>query len=417
MTYDVFISHSKVDEKYAIAAHDTLESSGLKCWIAPKDIDPGEEWGDEIIKAIKSSRVMLVVLSSSANKSKHIRREVTQAEGEGLPVIVFRIEDVMPEGSLAYYFNTIHWLDAFPEPKEKHPQLIAAVRRSLIGDPASIPTPPPPPPFPRWLIVAAAALLAAAAVGALLFLRPNPSPNAANAVNTPPANTAGLPPSPTGKKTPSTTPATPNANATAGPAVTPTAPPPPSDTDAKVTQLIGELNAADSTEGVRSDVISRLGELAAQDLNSHKRVVSQLTEFIRRRAAKGAQCSMRKRPFLPADIQAALDVLAARRWYYANGETERLELSETDLDGANFSQKGVHFEGVRLRNACLNNAILVGATFRCAYLSGASVKDIDVNDTDFYGADLSGLKGLRDENDFRALFGVALHLGMPSCAQ
>jgi hypothetical protein len=420
MAYDIFISHANEDEKHATAACDALESGGVRCWIAPRDIDPGKNWSAEIIKGIESSRTMLVILSAHANESNHIRREVGQADERHLPLITFRVEDVKPADSLAYYLDSTHWLDAFPRPKEKHPQLVAAVKRLLtVGPPPPEPAPRPRPRSPRWPFVAGAALLTVAVGGGALTWLRDDEPTVAVNVNVPPGGSpAGTPTaSPASTPPPGPSPVV-NSNVALPPTATPTAPPPPPDeNEAKVTQLLGELNAPGSSEDGRSDVIFRLGPLAKKNLGTHERIVRQLTAFIRNRAARGEQCSMRPSRKLPADLQAALDVLATRRWYYGNGETEPLELSETDLSGAYFSKKGVHFEGVRLRNACLNNALLDGTSFRCAYLSGASVNGIDVNETDFYGADLSGLKGLRGAADFRAVFGVARNLNTPSCAQ
>jgi hypothetical protein len=410
MAYGVFISHAKEDEKHAEAACDALESGGLRCWIAPRDIDPGKSWSAEIIKGIESSRVMLVIFSAHANESTHIKREVGQADERHLPVITFRVEDVEPADSLAYYLDSTHWLDAFPRPKEKHPQLVAAVKRLMEGgEPLPGPRQLQPRPLNRWLVGVGVALLAALAIlGVWATSRDGAEIAAANANNTPG-------PSPSVTTTPSPSPAASNSNSPGGATVTPPTPTPPPETDV-IAQLVGELDRPDSTEGTRSDVINRLGSLAGKDINSHKRIVGQLTEFIRRRAAYSGQCAKRPSRHLPADLQAALDVLASRRWWYGHGETEPLELSETDLSGAYFSKNGVHFEGVRLRNACLDNALLSGASFRCAYLSGASVSSIDVNETDFYGADLSGLKGLKDAAEFHALFDLAGNLDKPSCA-
>ena len=40
----VFISHSSKDEAIAAAICDHLETSGIRCWIAPRDIEVGTEW-------------------------------------------------------------------------------------------------------------------------------------------------------------------------------------------------------------------------------------------------------------------------------------------------------------------------------------------------------------------------------------
>ena len=79
MSHDVFISHSSADKRAADAACAVLEARGIKCWIAPRDLQPGSDWGESIIAAIEQSRIMLLLLSTQANSSPQIRREVERA--------------------------------------------------------------------------------------------------------------------------------------------------------------------------------------------------------------------------------------------------------------------------------------------------------------------------------------------------
>ena len=54
MSYDVFISHAQRDKAIADAVCATMEQQGIRCWIAPRDIQPGADWGRSIVDAIKS---------------------------------------------------------------------------------------------------------------------------------------------------------------------------------------------------------------------------------------------------------------------------------------------------------------------------------------------------------------------------
>jgi TIR domain len=75
MARDVFVNYSIHDKTTADAVCATLEANGLRCWIAPRDIVPGMNWGEAIIDAINTSRVMVLVFSSNANTSQQILRE------------------------------------------------------------------------------------------------------------------------------------------------------------------------------------------------------------------------------------------------------------------------------------------------------------------------------------------------------
>ncbi len=141
MSHQVFISYSSIDKSEADAVCDALESGGIECWMAPRDIVPGSDWGESIIDAIERSRVMVLVFSANANASPQIPREVERAVHKGVSIIPFRIEDVAPEKSMEYFISTAHWLDAFdPEPSHHLPYLTETVQARLAGSQAPKPT-------------------------------------------------------------------------------------------------------------------------------------------------------------------------------------------------------------------------------------------------------------------------------------
>jgi hypothetical protein len=133
MSHDVFVSYSKLDKPTADALCATLESRGIRCWIAPRDVMPGVDWGEAIVKAIGGCRVMVLVFSSHANESNQVRREVQRAFEKGLTVIPLRVEDVVPVESLEYYIGPVHWLDAITPPLERHLQALAGQVQLLVG--------------------------------------------------------------------------------------------------------------------------------------------------------------------------------------------------------------------------------------------------------------------------------------------
>ena len=133
----VFVSYSSKDHNIANLAVALLEERGHRCWVAPRDIVPGTEWGQAIIDGINTADVFLLVFSNNANTSPQILREVERAVNRGLPIIPFRIEDVMPQGSLEYFMSVPHWFDALSPPVEGHLDRLANVIDQLVSDPAS----------------------------------------------------------------------------------------------------------------------------------------------------------------------------------------------------------------------------------------------------------------------------------------
>jgi hypothetical protein len=157
MAHDAFISYSSVDKAIADAACATLENAGIRCWIAPRDITPGLEYGGAIVRAIDHCRVLILIFSSSANSSRQIPREVERAINKGVPVVPMRVEDVAPTESLAYFMESVHWLDALTPPLESHLQRLAESVQALLAVGAGEAAPQPHAGPARASVVAAAA--------------------------------------------------------------------------------------------------------------------------------------------------------------------------------------------------------------------------------------------------------------------
>jgi len=132
MAHDVFISHSSKDKTVADAVCATLEAAGIRCWIAPRDILPGANWGEAIIDALSTSKALVLIFSANSNTSWQVVREVERAISKTIPVIPFRIEKVPLSGAMEYYISTAHWLDAFPL-YEEHIGVLSQRLLGLIG--------------------------------------------------------------------------------------------------------------------------------------------------------------------------------------------------------------------------------------------------------------------------------------------
>ncbi len=120
MARDVFVSYSHPNQECALELVSRIEADGLSAWVAPRDIAPSADWAAEIIEGISQARLMVLVLSSHSNASPQVLREVERAVHKRVPILTFRIENVVPTRSLEYFISAQHWLDAFPPPWEPH---------------------------------------------------------------------------------------------------------------------------------------------------------------------------------------------------------------------------------------------------------------------------------------------------------
>ncbi len=109
----VFISHSTADRKEALAVCKAVERRGTRCWISCRDVEPGENYQEAIVRAIREAGAMVLIFSEAANKSDEIKKELSLASRHHVTVIALRIEDIEPSGAFAYELSTRQWIDAF----------------------------------------------------------------------------------------------------------------------------------------------------------------------------------------------------------------------------------------------------------------------------------------------------------------
>jgi dienelactone hydrolase len=132
MVHDVFISYSHHDQNVADAICSIMEKNGIRTWIAPRDITPGDPFAEAIIDGIKGSRVFVLIYSSNTNLSNQVIKEVDRAVHHSIPIIPFRTEDVPMSKQLEYYCSNVHWLDALTPPLEIHINKLCRVVQKLL---------------------------------------------------------------------------------------------------------------------------------------------------------------------------------------------------------------------------------------------------------------------------------------------
>jgi len=128
MPRSIFISHSSRDKQAAARICTALEDRGFDCWIAARDVAPGQNFQESIVTAISSARIMILVFSDNANRSSEIKKELAIASQHGLVVIPVRIEDVAPKGAFAYELATRQWIDLFGDWGQGVERLVSHLR-------------------------------------------------------------------------------------------------------------------------------------------------------------------------------------------------------------------------------------------------------------------------------------------------
>jgi TolB-like protein/cytochrome c-type biogenesis protein CcmH/NrfG len=174
---DVFISYASTDAAMANAVVAALESHGLKCWIAPRDVIPGSLYAEGIVRAINGARLLVLVLSESAVASPHVGKEIERASSKQRPIIALKTDAAALTPALEYFLSESQWVDVGVEGRENAvAKLVEAVRRRLLPASAGVRAAPPdrrtmdraPATRKPWLAAAAASIVALALVYVLV---------------------------------------------------------------------------------------------------------------------------------------------------------------------------------------------------------------------------------------------------------
>ena len=128
---EVFISYSTKDTDIANALLEVLESYGLNCWMAPRNIPKGAQWAEEIDKAIQNARVFVVIISSHSVESKQVPKEIALAVTACESIYPFRIDDTGLQGTFRYYLSDYQFTDATSDAKQKMTELAETICSSL----------------------------------------------------------------------------------------------------------------------------------------------------------------------------------------------------------------------------------------------------------------------------------------------
>ncbi|MBI3741212.1 MAG: toll/interleukin-1 receptor domain-containing protein, partial [Chloroflexi bacterium] len=80
MPAEIFISYSRKDTEFVVRLTASLETRGIQAWTDQGAIIAGDAWRRQIVDAIETCKVFLVVLSPSSTVSDNVIKELSIAE-------------------------------------------------------------------------------------------------------------------------------------------------------------------------------------------------------------------------------------------------------------------------------------------------------------------------------------------------
>ena len=118
MSEEVFVSYSRKDRAKILSLVSMLRSSGASVWVDESAIDGATLWSQEIVGAIRKSKVFLLALSSHSIESENVVKEVALASESGKRILPVMLEDTEIPESMAYPLAGIQRVNFFGEDKK-----------------------------------------------------------------------------------------------------------------------------------------------------------------------------------------------------------------------------------------------------------------------------------------------------------
>ena len=110
---EVFVSYARTDKERVLELAGKLRAAGVSLWLDTTGIDAATLWGEQIVNALESAKVLLLMLTESAVESKNVAREVmlvSERNGNILPV---HLEPIQIPPTLKYQLAGIQHVECF----------------------------------------------------------------------------------------------------------------------------------------------------------------------------------------------------------------------------------------------------------------------------------------------------------------
>lgn len=136
---DVFISYKSndpnlgnYDGNVADELCELLESVGITCWIAPRDIDLGTKgYARSIMEGIENCKIFLLVFSRYANESEYVASEIDAAFAAEKDIIPFCLDKTQPNRELRFYLGRKQWIYVEGDYHERFHEIVDALLQKL----------------------------------------------------------------------------------------------------------------------------------------------------------------------------------------------------------------------------------------------------------------------------------------------
>lgn len=136
----IFISYSTVDYQLALQVAHGLESEGLPCFVAKRDLELGLNWIEGVARNLKEAPAVVFLATANSVQSHECQNELREANKRRTPVIPVVVEAAALTDELSLQVGSRQYLDASGHISEWGPRLAAGLRIHLSSGAGATPT-------------------------------------------------------------------------------------------------------------------------------------------------------------------------------------------------------------------------------------------------------------------------------------
>ena len=125
MSAEVFVSYARVDRARVLQLVERMRSVGVGVWIDEGGIHGASLWGQEIVDAIESARVMVLMLSDASITSDNVVKELSIASEDKKPILPVYLHQAEIPKSMRYHLAGIQHIEYYEGNEEA----------DVVGDP------------------------------------------------------------------------------------------------------------------------------------------------------------------------------------------------------------------------------------------------------------------------------------------
>lgn len=133
----VFLCHASGDKPAVRDLYKRLIAEGVDAWLDEEKLLPGQDWNDEILRALQESDAIIICLSkTSVSKEGYVQREIKEAlekAKEKPSGTIFVIPSKLDDCEIPNYLKQWQWVDLFAENGHERLMRSLKLRADRVG--------------------------------------------------------------------------------------------------------------------------------------------------------------------------------------------------------------------------------------------------------------------------------------------